>query len=104
VLDSRTRLAAVLALTVGSLDDAIPEAVLRAVWESEREFLLATSADVAELQGFWRFEPGVPAELRAELPALYPVGDAERVERARAELRTRRRSWLAEHAPRLAPR
>ncbi len=69
---------------------------LRETWLREREFLLASSIDVAQLAGFWRFEPGIPDDLRPEPPVLRPVG-SHRADRE--ELIRRRRAWLLEHRP-----
>ena len=44
--------------------------------------------------GFWRFDPDVPAELRAERPGLYRIEDAERVDAERNDRRSRACGWL----------
>lgn len=94
-----------LALTIGEAPSGrpVPEASLRAAWEAQREFLIATADDVASgVRGFWRFEPGLPAALRHEPSALLPIAEAERARAERESLFERRRAWLVEHRPDLA--
>jgi|SRR5829696_844100 len=69
-----------------------PDYVLAALY---REHAQREGADPS-WWAFWRFDPGVPAELRGERPPLYPPEDGERVRRERADLELRRAKWLGE--------
>ena len=89
-----------MALTIGPPPFAAPsDAALRAAWVAHRDFLLATTADVAALPGFWAHERGVPDALRREPPALYPIDDTGRVRGEWADLLRRRRAWLSRFRP-----
>jgi hypothetical protein len=82
-----------LALTIGTLPSS--EGVLARVWREERDFLLASTRDVAaNLPGFWLHEP-VPDELRRDPIGLSNCGRRARRARARA---------AASPAPRVAAR
>jgi hypothetical protein len=88
-----------LALSIGETRASVPRATLRAAWAEQRLFLLSGAGDIADLAGFWAYEPGVPDDLRTEPPGLYPIEQAKRVDREREQLHARRRAWLAEFRP-----
>lgn len=83
-----------LALTIGP--DPSPQAeaddVLVQVYAQHRDTLLRDEPPGRRPWAFWAYEPDVPDELRAERPALRPVGAPGR---DRLELEERRRAWLA---------
>ena len=92
-----------LALTIGP-DPSRTESdyVLRTVYRLHRERLLGDCRPGTCPWGFWRFEPEVPDDLRAERPRLHRVPvDLEAEPRAGelasaadAALERRRREWL----------
>lgn len=92
-----------LALTIGPDPRCTePDYVLGAVYRLHREGLLADCRPGTRPWGFWRFEPEVPDDLRAERPRLHRVPadlEAEPRERevesaAEAALECHRREWL----------
>lgn len=67
---------------------------LREAWVEFGSYLLADYPPDRRPWGFWRFDPDVPAELRAERPGLYRIEDAERVDAERNDRRSRACGWL----------
>lgn len=89
-----------LALTVGPRPGSThpTDEQLRAAWEVYGGYLLADCPPTLRPWAWWAFEPHVPADLRAERPALHPAEDAEAVRQARDDLDQRRADWLAVQA------
>ena len=103
-------LSRMLALTIGpDPRNGESDDVLEAVYELHRDRLLADCAPGTRPWAFWRFEEDVPADLRAERPALRrDEGDGdheygEHHRRVEADLHHRRRDFLQENTTTTGP-
>jgi hypothetical protein len=86
-----------LALTVGPWGEEPDDDVLAEAWQAYGVLLVDAYPPDRRPWAFWRFEPGVPDDLRGVRAGPDPVEDAERVRGDRADLARRRAAWLAEH-------
>jgi len=95
-----------LALTAGpDLRGGESDNVLAGVYELHRDRLLADCPPGTRPWAFWAFEPGVPADLRAERPVLRRDegdgdGDHGHHRRVEADLDRRRGDFLQENTTR----
>jgi hypothetical protein len=89
-----------LALTIGPApgDTTPTDATLAEAWTTFRPRMLDGYPPSRRPWGWWRFEPGVPDDLRGGRPALYPPEQRECVRHQARELDRRRAAWLAEQS------
>ncbi len=89
----------VMALSIGpSPLEAEDDDVLCEVWTEHRVRLLDDHPPSPRGPwGHWRFDVGIPDDLRGERARLYPPEEAEEVRREQAALEARRVAWLAAH-------
>jgi hypothetical protein len=94
-------LSRMLALTIGpDPRNGESDDVLEAVYELHRDRVLVDSSPGTRPWAFWAFEPGVPADLRAERPELRRDegdGDHGHHRRVEADLDRRRGDFLQEN-------
>lgn len=90
----------VIALTIGPTPgrSTPTDKTLRAAWEAAAAYLLVDCPPDRRPWAWWRFEPGVPQELRGERPTLYPVEHAGRMRVESHGLEVHRAAWLEEVA------
>lgn len=87
-----------VALAIGPRpgDDQPSDDVLRAAWLEHRDRILAGDLFGGRPWAFWRFEPGVPDDLRGARLGLVPLdGEVDRREAVRV-LEQARTIWLSD--------
>jgi hypothetical protein len=89
-----------LALTIGAIPGHVePDAVLAAVYTEHRAYLHSDLPVGAVPEGYWRYDPEVPADLRGDDVPAYPAVDNAEARTAHDALEHRRRAWLLRNPP-----